>query len=42
MKLLEELTQAWGVSGREKNVRAIIRREIRDYVDECYTDAMVT
>ena len=40
MKLLEDLTQAWGVSGREKNVRAIIRREIRDYVDECYTDAM--
>ena len=40
MKLLKELTQAWGVSGREKNVRAIIRREIRDYVDECYTDAM--
>lgn len=40
MKLLEELTQAWGVSGREKNVRAIIRREIQDYVDECYTDAM--
>ena len=40
MKLLEELTQAWGVSGREKNVRAIIRREIRDYVDECYTDAL--
>ena len=40
MKLLEELTQAWGVSGREKNVRAIIRREIRDKVDECYTDAM--
>ena len=40
MKLLEELTQAWGVSGREKNVRTIIRREIRDYVDECYTDAM--
>ena len=40
MKLLEELTQAWGVSGREKNVRAIIRREIRDYVDECYTDDM--
>ena len=40
MKLLEELTQAWGVSGRENNVRAIIRREIRDYVDECYTDAM--
>ena len=40
MKLLEELTQAWGVSGREKNVRAIIRRVIRDYVDVCYTDAM--
>ena len=40
MILLEDLTQAWGVSGREKYVRAIIRREIRDYVDECYTDAM--
>lgn len=40
MKLLEELTQAWGVSGREKAVRAIIKREIKSYVDECSVDAM--
>ena len=40
MKLLEELTQAWGVSGREKNVRAIIKREIKDYVDDYFVDAM--
>ena len=40
MKLLEELTQAWGVSGREKNVRAIIKREIKDYVDSYSVDAM--
>ncbi|MBE5891841.1 MAG: M42 family metallopeptidase [Lachnospiraceae bacterium] len=40
MELLKELTQAWGVSGREKNIRAIIRREIEAYVDEMYTDAL--
>ena len=40
MELLKELTQAWGVSGREKNIRAIIRREIASYVDEMYTDAL--
>ena len=26
MELLKELTQAWGVSGHEKQVREIIRR----------------
>lgn len=40
MNLLEELTGAWGVSGREKNVRAIIKREIAPYVDEMTTDAI--
>lgn len=40
MKLLEELTQAWGVSGREKAVRAIIRRELSGHVDEMHVDAL--
>lgn len=40
MDLLKELTQAWGVSGREKKVRAIIEREITGYADECFTDAV--
>lgn len=40
MNLLKELTQAWGVSGREKKVRAIIEREIIGYADECFTDAV--
>lgn len=40
MELLKELTQAWGVAGREKNVRAIIRREIAALCDEMYTDSI--
>lgn len=40
MELLKELTQAWGVAGREKNVRDIIEREIRDHADEYFTDAV--
>ncbi len=36
--LLKELTQAWGVAGREKNVRAIVLRELEGYVDDCYVD----
>lgn len=40
MELLKELTQAWGVSGREKKVRAIIQREVKEYVDEMYVDAL--
>lgn len=40
MDLLKELTQAWGVSGREKKVKAIIEREITGYADECFTDAV--
>ena len=36
--LLKELTQAWGVAGREKNIRAIVLRELEGYVDDCYVD----
>ena len=36
--LLKKLTQAWGVSGREGNVRSIIYDEIKDYADEIITD----
>ena len=39
-ELLKELSQAWGISGREKNIRAIIKREIQPYVDEYKVDAM--
>ena len=38
--LLKELTQAWGVSGREKRVREIIRREVEGFADEILTDAL--
>lgn len=40
MELLKELTQAWGIAGRERAVRAIIRREIEGYADEVFTDAI--
>ena len=40
MDLLRELTQAWGISGREKNIRAIIKREVSDYADEMLTDPL--
>lgn len=40
MELLKELTQAWGVAGREKNIRAIIKREIEGHCDEMLTDAV--
>lgn len=40
MKLLEELICAFGVSGFETEVRNIIKREIKDYVDEVKIDKM--
>ncbi|MGI5970705.1 MAG: M42 family metallopeptidase [Oscillospiraceae bacterium] len=40
MELLKELTQAWGVSGREKAVREIIKRETAPLADEMFTDAV--
>jgi endoglucanase len=38
--LLERLSTAHGVSGREQEVRAIILEEIRSRVDECRVDAL--
>lgn len=38
MKLLEELINAYGVSGREESVRKIIARRIKPFVDELYVD----
>lgn len=38
MELLKELAQAWGIAGREKNIRNIIKREVSDYADEMFTD----
>lgn len=37
---LSELTQAFGVSGYEKEVREIIKNDIKDYVDEITVDAI--
>lgn len=38
MELLFKLMDALGPSGFEHEVRNIIRKEIKPYVDECYTD----
>lgn len=40
MELLKELTQAWGVAGREKAVRDIVRRKAAPYADEMTVDAL--
>jgi endoglucanase len=40
VELLKELCQAWGVAGREKAVRAIIRREVEPLADDVTVDAM--
>lgn len=40
MELLKELTQAWGIAGREKNIRSIIKREVADLADEMLTDSI--
>jgi endoglucanase len=40
MELLKELTQVWGVAGREKKVREIIKREVAPFADEMITDSM--
>lgn len=37
-ELLKELTQAWGVAGRESRVRAIILRELEGLCDSAYVD----
>ena len=38
--LLERLTQAWGVSGFENEVRAIVKEEAAPYADEILEDAI--
>ena len=39
-KLLEKLTQLWGVAGYEKEVRKVIEEEVAPYADEMMTDAI--
>lgn len=39
-ELLKRLTEANGVSGNETEVRNVIKKEIRQYVDDMYTDKM--
>lgn len=38
--LLELLTGAYGPSGSEEDIREVIKKEVRDHVDEVYTDAL--
>ena len=38
-ELLMNLTGIYGPSGNEQRIREAIENEIRDYVDEMYTDA---
>lgn len=40
MNLLKELTQLWGVSGYEKEVRLYIEEIVKPYADEIMTDAI--
>ncbi|MBS7525379.1 M42 family metallopeptidase [Fusibacter paucivorans] len=40
MDTLKELTQLWGVAGREKAVRLYIKDAVLPYVDACYADAL--
>jgi endoglucanase len=40
MKLLKELTQLWGVAGREDRVRNFIQKRITPHVDRCYADPL--
>lgn len=40
MELLKQLTQCWGPSGREEQIRALIYEQVKDFADEIQTDAM--
>lgn len=40
LKLLKELTETFGPSGHEENVRAIVRREVEPLADEMRVDAL--
>jgi len=39
-KLLKDMCQAYGPAGSENEIRALIEKEIKDYVDEVTTDAL--
>ena len=39
-KLLKKLSETYGPSGREEQIARVIRDEVKDYVDEVYTDNM--
>lgn len=39
-ELLQKLIDAFGISGNEEEVRDIIRKEIKPYVDEIFVDSM--
>ena len=40
MELLKKLTQCYGPSGREDQVRELIKLETEKYADEMYTDTL--
>lgn len=40
IKLLEDLTQCFGVSGNEEDISKLITEQVKDYADEITTDAM--
>lgn len=39
-RLLELLTGTYGPSGSEEDIREVIEKEVREYADEVYTDAL--
>jgi len=39
-ELIEKLTEAYGPSGREEQIREIIRAEVESFVDEIRVDTM--
>ena len=39
-KLLKQLTETFGPSGYEENVRKIVRAEVKPYADEIKVDAL--
>ena len=38
--LLKKLSEAYGVSGDEGNVRSLLRTELQDYAEELTTDSI--
>ena len=40
MELLKKLTECISPSGREDEIREIIKNEVQEYCDEMYTDVL--